>query len=71
MGSSPTGVSGKEEPVEYRVLGSLEVRSDGEAPALGPPKQRAVLAILLLHAGEIVPTDRLVELVSQDGLGNE
>jgi basic membrane lipoprotein Med (substrate-binding protein (PBP1-ABC) superfamily)/DNA-binding SARP family transcriptional activator len=49
--------------VEYRVLGSLEVRSDGEPVALGPPKQRAVLAILLLHVGEIVPTDRLIELL--------
>jgi len=49
--------------VEYRLLGSLEVVSDGTAVELGPPKQRAVLAILLLHAGEIVPTDRLIEQV--------
>jgi basic membrane lipoprotein Med (substrate-binding protein (PBP1-ABC) superfamily)/DNA-binding SARP family transcriptional activator len=54
--------NGKEKPVEYRVLGSLEVRSDGEPVALGPPKQRAILAILLLHAGEIVPIDRLIDL---------
>lgn len=47
--------------MEYRVLGSLEVRSDGEPVALGPPKQRAVLAVLLLHAGEIVPTDALID----------
>ena len=49
--------------MEYRVLGSLEVRTDGHLAALGPPKQRATLAILLLHAGEIVPTDRLIELL--------
>ncbi len=49
--------------MEYRVLGSLEVRLDGEPVALGPPKQRAILAILLLHAGEIVPVDRLIEFV--------
>lgn len=49
--------------MEYRVLGSFEVISDHGHVGLGPPKQRAVLAILLLHVGEIVPTDRLIELV--------
>ncbi len=49
--------------VEYRILGSLEVLADGIAADLGPPKQRAVLAVLILHANEIVPTDRLVDLV--------
>lgn len=49
--------------MDFRVLGSLEVRSDGHVAGLGSPKQRATLAILLLHAGEIVPTDRLIELL--------
>jgi basic membrane lipoprotein Med (substrate-binding protein (PBP1-ABC) superfamily)/DNA-binding SARP family transcriptional activator len=49
--------------VDYRILGSLEVASDGVAAELGPQKQQAVLAVLLLHANEIVPTDRLIELV--------
>jgi basic membrane lipoprotein Med (substrate-binding protein (PBP1-ABC) superfamily)/DNA-binding SARP family transcriptional activator len=49
--------------VDFRILGSLEVASDGTTTDLGPPKQRAVLAVLLLHGGEIVPTDRLIELV--------
>jgi DNA-binding SARP family transcriptional activator len=49
--------------VDYRILGSFEVAANGRAIALGPPKQRAVLAILLLHADEIVATDRLIELV--------
>jgi basic membrane lipoprotein Med (substrate-binding protein (PBP1-ABC) superfamily)/DNA-binding SARP family transcriptional activator len=49
--------------VDYRILGSLEVASDGVAAELGPRKQQAVLAVLLLHANEIVPTDRLIELV--------
>ncbi len=48
--------------MEFRILGSLEVRIDGRSVALGPPKQRAMLAILLLHAGEIVPVDQLIEL---------
>jgi hypothetical protein len=49
--------------VEYRILGSLEVVANGTAANLGPPKQRAVLAVLLVHANEIVPTDRLIDLV--------
>ena len=53
----------REGNVEYRLLGSLEVVADGGAVELGPPKQRAVLAVLLLHAGEIVTTDRLIEQV--------
>jgi basic membrane lipoprotein Med (substrate-binding protein (PBP1-ABC) superfamily)/DNA-binding SARP family transcriptional activator len=49
--------------MEYRILGPLEVAVAGRAIALGPPKQRAVLAVLLLHLNEIVATDRLIELV--------
>ena len=57
---------GPEDAVHYRLLGSLEVRSNGRVVDLGPPKQRALLAILLLHAGEVVSTDRLTELVWAD-----
>ena len=47
--------------IEFRVLGSFEV-VDGDGPlALGGPKQRAVLAVLLLHRGEPVSTDRLID----------
>jgi DNA-binding SARP family transcriptional activator len=38
--------------VEFRVLGDLEVRHNGETLPLGAHQQRAVLAILVLHAGE-------------------
>ena len=47
--------------VEFRVLGPLEVVDRGRAIPLGGAKQRAVLAILLVHAGEVVSVDRLVE----------
>jgi DNA-binding SARP family transcriptional activator/streptogramin lyase len=47
--------------VEFRVLGPLEVRSGGTALPLGGPKQRALLALLLLHANEVVSRDRLVD----------
>jgi len=47
--------------MDYRILGPLEV-SDGDRPlALGGERQRALLAILLLHAGEVVSVDRLID----------
>src|SRR4029450_1117508 len=45
--------------VEFHVLGPLEVIADGGFLPLGGAKQRAVLAILLLHANEVVGRDRL------------
>jgi peptide/nickel transport system substrate-binding protein len=45
----------------FRILGPLEVRVGDTPVALGGPKQRAVLAILLLRAGEVVATDALIE----------
>jgi DNA-binding SARP family transcriptional activator len=47
--------------VEFRVLGPLEVLDDGRPLDLGAPRQRALLAFLLLHANEVVSTDRLAE----------
>jgi YVTN family beta-propeller protein len=44
---------------EFRVLGTLEVVDRDGPLALGAPKQRALLAVLLLHRGEAVSTDRL------------
>ena len=46
--------------VRFRVLGSLEVEVDGALVELGGARQRAVLAVLLMHANEPVATDRLV-----------
>ena len=45
----------------FRILGPLEVRVGDRAVALGGPKPRAVLAMLLLRAGEVVTTDALIE----------
>ena len=47
--------------MELRILGSLEALIEGRQVALGGAKQRAVLAILLLHRGEAVSVDRLVD----------
>ena len=47
--------------LEFRLLGPLEVFDGGSPLPLGPPKQRALLALLLLHAGAVVPLDRITE----------
>jgi peptide/nickel transport system substrate-binding protein len=47
--------------MEFRILGRLEVLEHGQPIALGGAKQRAVLAILLLHRREAVSIDRLVD----------
>ena len=46
---------------EFRILGPLEVTSESGPVALGGPRQRAVLAALLLRAGRVVPTEQLVD----------
>jgi DNA-binding SARP family transcriptional activator len=47
--------------LEFFLLGPLEVRGDGRLLQLGAAKQRAVLALLLLSANEVVPADRLAD----------
>jgi predicted ATPase/DNA-binding SARP family transcriptional activator len=47
--------------VEFRILGPVEARSDGGRIDLGRPKQRALLAALLLRSGTAVPRDALVD----------
>ena len=47
--------------LEFKILGPLEVIRDGEAVSLGGERQRALLALLLVHAGEVVSTDRIVD----------
>jgi DNA-binding SARP family transcriptional activator len=47
--------------LSFRILGPLEVEGEAGALALGGGKQRALLALLLLHAGEVVSSDRLVD----------
>lgn len=49
--------------MEFRVLGPLEVANDGDKLPLGGPRQRLVLAYLLLEANRVVPTDRLIDRI--------
>ena len=48
-------------PLEFRILGPLEVVGEAGPIRLGGPKQRATLAILLLHANSVVSVDRLAD----------
>jgi DNA-binding SARP family transcriptional activator len=52
--------------IEFRILGPLEVLVGGEPVALGGPRQRALLAMLLAQANEAVPAQRLVDGVWDD-----
>jgi len=50
----PTGM-------DFRILGPLEVLDESRAITLGGSKQRALLALLLLHVNETLSTDRLID----------
>ena len=47
--------------LSFRILGPLEVQGDGRALPLGTGRQRALLALLLVHANELVSSERLIE----------
>jgi predicted ATPase/DNA-binding SARP family transcriptional activator len=50
--------------VEFLVLGPLAaVGPTGDVLSLGPPRRRALLAALLVHAGTAVSIDRLIDLL--------
>src|SRR5947207_7380361 len=50
-----------QEGLAFRVLGPLEVWREGRPLRLGGERQRALLALLVLSANELVPSDRLIE----------
>jgi DNA-binding SARP family transcriptional activator len=52
--------------MEFCLLGPLEVRSGGVAVPVPGPKQRAVLAALLLAANRVVTLDELAEVLWGD-----
>jgi len=47
--------------IEFRVLGPLEAVDHGGARSLGAPRQRALVAALIIHRGQSVSTDRLID----------
>jgi predicted ATPase/DNA-binding SARP family transcriptional activator len=57
--------------MRVRLLGPIEASLDGRTIPLGPPKQRAVLAMLALAPNTTVPVDRLIEgLWGEDSPGS-
>ncbi|HEU4422966.1 MAG TPA: BTAD domain-containing putative transcriptional regulator [Pilimelia sp.] len=52
--------------MEFRVLGPLEVVGEQGVLALTAPKQRAIVAALLVQANRVVPFDRLAEALWGD-----
>ena len=51
----------EQDAVDVRLLGTFEVASGGRVLEIGSPKQRALLAMLVLHLNRVVPLDLLVE----------
>jgi WD40 repeat protein/DNA-binding SARP family transcriptional activator/class 3 adenylate cyclase len=54
------------ETLQFRVLGPLEVDAGSGPIPLGGPKQRAVLAHLLIRANELVPAETLIDQIWGD-----
>src|SRR5262245_16506872 len=52
--------------MEFRILGPLDVEGAAGQIQLGGGKQRALLALLLLQANEVVPTARLIDALWPD-----
>jgi DNA-binding SARP family transcriptional activator len=52
--------------LQFSLLGLLEVRRGGVLMPLAAGRQRALLAALLLRAGQVVPTGELIEVLWED-----
>jgi DNA-binding SARP family transcriptional activator len=52
--------------MDFRILGPLEVLDEGRAVTLAGGKQRALLALFLLHTNETLTTDRLIDALWGD-----
>jgi DNA-binding SARP family transcriptional activator len=52
--------------LQFGLLGQAVAWRDGHELALGSPQQRALFALLLLHRGEAVSTDRMIEALWPD-----
>lgn len=54
--------------MEVRILGPLEVLHEAKPLGLGGPRDRGLLTLLAVHAGEVVSSDRLIEAMWGDHL---
>jgi hypothetical protein len=55
--------------LEFRVLRPVQAVRDGRELALGGPRRRAVLALLLVAGGRVVPAERLASQAGARRLG--
>jgi DNA-binding SARP family transcriptional activator len=53
--------------MKFRLLGPIQGMSADRTIALGPPKQRLILASLLLDAGQVVPMQTLIDRAWHEG----
>ena len=60
--------SGVQATVDFRLLGTFEVAAGTQVVKIGSPKQRALLAMLVLHLNRVVPLDVLVDELWGDRL---
>ena len=53
--------------MDFRILGPIEVADgEGRSLSLGPPRQHALLVVLLLHLGTPLPVDQLADFLWDD-----
>ncbi|MBO4273449.1 BTAD domain-containing putative transcriptional regulator [Microbispora triticiradicis] len=63
----PARADRRNSALDFRLLGTVEVAdAAGTVLDLGPRKQRAVLALLLLNAPHVVPLDQLIDRLWSD-----
>src|SRR5829696_6335719 len=60
-GSCTVGALDALDGIEFRILGPLEVHGRDGVVTVGGARQRALLAVLLLHANETLSADRLID----------
>jgi YVTN family beta-propeller protein len=59
-------LAGPDHPLEFRILGPFEAFARGRPLEVPAGKQRALLALLLLRAGEVVSTDHLIDALWEE-----
>lgn len=57
--------------MKYHVLGPVEVKRDGIRLELGAYKQRALLALLLIHRNQVVSTDQIIDEIWGEDQGRD
>ena len=53
--------------MQFRILGPLQVVDSGRPVHPGAPKQRALLALLLINANQVLSPDRILDELWPDG----